>query len=60
MTNLEKRRYKYLCPTEDCEIQFVVVKLDPELLDCFGFCCPFCDATMELKGEYVDGNEKNG
>lgn len=48
---LEREEYIFTCPTKkDCEIREIRVSLDPSLLDCFGFNCPFCKARMKLKG----------
>ena len=42
-----KKRYNFWCPSDEtCEIQYIQVLVDEDLIDCFGIHCPFCQESM--------------
>jgi hypothetical protein len=48
----KKQEYVLACPTKTgCVIKEIRVLLFPELLDTFGFNCPFCQAQMINRGK---------
>jgi hypothetical protein len=45
-------QYRYKCPTEGCEIDTILVNVHEDVIDYFGFCCPFCRDHMVRDDSY--------
>jgi hypothetical protein len=39
-------QYRYKCPTKGCEIDTILVNVHEDVIEYFGFCCPFCQDHM--------------
>ena len=39
-------QYRYKCPTKGCEIDTILVSVHEDVIEYFGFCCPFCQDHM--------------
>jgi hypothetical protein len=45
-------QYRYKCPTEGCEIDTILVNVHEDVIEYFGFCCPFCRDHMVRDDSY--------
>jgi hypothetical protein len=45
-------QYRYKCPTEGCEIDTILVNVHEDVIEYFGFCCPFCQDHMVRDDTY--------
>ena len=45
-------QYRYKCPTEGCEIDSILVNVHEDVIEYFGFCCPFCRDHMVRDDTY--------
>lgn len=55
----QKRDYIFECKTKGCEISKIIVHLIPDLLEDFGFCCPFCHEPMILASHSSQQSERD-
>jgi len=51
-------QYRYKCPTEGCEIDSILVNVHEDVIEYFGFCCPFCQDHMVRDDTYQSEREK--
>jgi len=51
-------QYRYKCPTEGCEIDTILVNVHEDVIEYFGFCCPFCQDHMVRDDTYQSEREK--
>jgi hypothetical protein len=51
-------QYRYKCPTEGCEIDSVIVNVHEDVIEYFGFCCPFCRDHMVRDDSYQSERDK--
>ena len=45
-------QYRYKCPTKGCEIDTILVNVHEDVIEYFGFCCPFCQDHMVRDDTY--------
>lgn len=55
----QRCEYIFCCPTKDCEIQEIKVLVYPDLIEDFGFCCPFCREHM-IRFRPLEGKQEQG
>jgi hypothetical protein len=51
-------QYRYKCPTEGCEIDTILVNVHEDVIEYFGFCCPFCQDHMVRDDFYQSERDK--
>jgi len=51
-------QYRYKCPTKGCEIDTILVNVHEDVIEYFGFCCPFCQDHMVRDDTHQSEREK--